>query len=87
VPNRTYRVIVRGRLSPGLVAAFEDFEAADVDRGLTHLVGTVPDQEALHRLFRLLSDLNIELVSVNPVSESQGQPDLPEVNEGSWSEN
>ncbi|HXN60606.1 MAG TPA: hypothetical protein VN886_09145 [Acidimicrobiales bacterium] len=60
---------MRGRLSPGLVAAFEDFEAADVDQGLTHLVGTVPDQEALHRLFRVLSDLNIELVSVNPVSE------------------
>jgi hypothetical protein len=73
VPRRTYRVVVRGRLSPALVAAFEDFEAGDVDGGLTPLVGTVSDQEALHRLFRMLSDLNIELVSVNPVRENDGQ--------------
>jgi hypothetical protein len=76
VPSRTYRVIVRGRLSAGLVAALEGFEPADCDQGLTHLVGTVPDLEVLHRLFRMLSDLNIELVSVNPVSEKDGQPDL-----------
>jgi hypothetical protein len=69
VPCNTYKVIVRGRLSPGLVNAFEGFEAADFDRGLTHLVGVVPDQEVLHRLFRVLRDLNIELVSVNPVIE------------------
>ncbi len=68
---RTYKVIVRGRLSPALVAGFEGFEAADFDRGLTHLVGIVPDQEVLHRLFRVLRDLNIELVSVNPVSEKR----------------
>jgi hypothetical protein len=36
---------------------------------LTHLIGQVPDQEALHRLFRQLRDPNIELVSVNPVGE------------------
>lgn len=67
MPSRTYKVVVRGRLSPGLVAAFEGFEAADFDQGTTHLVGVAPDQEVLHRLFRMLSDLNIELVSVNPV--------------------
>jgi hypothetical protein len=67
VPSGAYRVIVRGRLSPGLVAAFEGFQVADFDRGLTHLVGLGPEQEVLHRLFRVLLDLNIELVSVNPV--------------------
>jgi hypothetical protein len=75
VPGRTYRVTVRGRLSPGLVAAFEGFEAADFDQGLTHLVGVVPDQEILHRLFRMLNDLNIELVSVNPVKGPYGRPE------------
>jgi len=68
VSSSTYRVKVRGKLSPGLVAAFEGFEAVAFDGGLTHLVGLVPDHEVLHRLFRMLLDLNIELVSVNPVT-------------------
>jgi hypothetical protein len=65
----TFEVVVRGRLSTALVLALGEFEAAHSDGGLTHLIGVVPDQEALHRLFRQLSDLNIELVSVNPVGE------------------
>ena len=68
VPSRTYKVIVRGRLSPALVAACEGFGAADFDQGMTHLVGLVPDQQALHRLFRVLRDLNVDLESVNPVT-------------------
>lgn len=69
VPTPMYKVIVRGRLSPGLVTALEGFDAADCERGLTHLVGPVPDQDVLHRVFRVLRDLNIELISVNPLSE------------------
>jgi hypothetical protein len=65
-----YKVTDRERLSPALVAAFEGFEAADFDRGVTHLVGVVPNQAILHRLFGVLRDLNIELVSVNPVAEN-----------------
>ena len=70
VPMHTFEVIVRGRLSPALLAAFGDFEAAHVDGGgLTRLVGRA-DQNTLHELFRLLQDLSVELVSVNPVSEA-----------------
>jgi hypothetical protein len=67
---------VRGRLSPWIVAAFEGFDTAEFDRGLTSLVGLVPDQEVLHRLFRMLIDLNIELVSVNLVSGTESHSDL-----------
>ena len=67
--TRTFEVVVRGRLSTAILVAFGDFESARTDGGLTHLVGQVPDQEVLHRLFRQLRDLNIELVSVNPVGE------------------
>jgi hypothetical protein len=69
VPVQTFVVIVRGRLSPALLAAFGEFEASRFERGLTHLIGHLPDQEGLYRLFGLLRDLNIELVSVNPVGE------------------
>jgi hypothetical protein len=69
MPGGTFEVIVRGRLSPALVAAFDGFEQTHFDGGMTHLVGCVPSQGALHRLFHLLLDLNIELVSVNSVGE------------------
>ena len=66
MPIHTFKVVVRGRLSPAVLAAFGEFWATHVDRGLTHLVGHVSDQAGLYRLFGLLRDLNIELVSVNP---------------------
>ena len=70
MPIHTFEVIVRGRLSPALLAAFGDFEAAHVDGGgLTRLIGSA-DQDALRELFRLLQDLNVELLSVNPVGEA-----------------
>lgn len=65
MPIHTFEVVVRGRLSPALLAASGGFEATRFDRGLTHLIGRVPDQEVLYRLFGLLRDLNVELVSVN----------------------
>lgn len=63
----SFEIVVRGRLSPTLVVALDGFEVSCFDDGLTHLVGFVPDQSRLHSLLELLRDLNIELVSVNPV--------------------
>ena len=62
-----FEIVVRGRLSPTLAAAINGFEVSRCDRGLTHLVGWVSDQARLHGTLELLRDLNIELVSVNPV--------------------
>jgi hypothetical protein len=70
VPIRTFEVIVRGRLGPALLAACGSFEASEVDGGRTRLIGHGADQDALYGLFRLLQDLNVELVSVNPVGET-----------------
>lgn len=69
MPTHTFEVVIRGRLSPALRAAFGEFEATRFHRGLTHLIGHVRDQEGLYRLFGLLRELNIELVSVNPVDQ------------------
>ena len=69
----TFEIVVKGRLSPTLVAAIEGFEVTHCDQGQTHLVGWVPDQARLHSLLELLRDLNIELTSVNPVRS--GKPD------------
>lgn len=69
MPVERFEIVVRGRLSPHLVTALDGFDVSHCTDGLTHLVGPVPDQARIHGLFRLLSDLNIELVSVNPVAE------------------
>jgi hypothetical protein len=60
-------IVVRGKLSPALLASISGFDASYCTDGHTHLVGLVPDQARLHGLFNALHDLNIELVSVNPV--------------------
>jgi hypothetical protein len=61
-----FEIVVKGRLSPTLIAAIEGFEVSRCDHGASHLVGWVTDQAHLHSTLELLRDLNIELVSVNP---------------------
>lgn len=63
---QSFEIVVKGRLSPTLVAAIDGFEVIGVEEGRTTLVGWVPDQSRLHGTIELLRDLNIELVSVNP---------------------
>ncbi|MGA8368945.1 MAG: hypothetical protein WB765_02350, partial [Acidimicrobiales bacterium] len=72
-----YELVVRGRLSPTLAAAFEGFDVTRFEHGVTHLVGWVRDQSRLHSTLELLQDLNIELVSVNalPTSEPRRRRD------------
>jgi hypothetical protein len=84
VSAETYEIVVKGTLSPALVAAFDGFTVSRADHGLTHLVGWVPDQARLHGLLDLLRDLTIELVSVNPVSRNElSLPSRGGVTEGS----
>jgi hypothetical protein len=64
---QTFEIVVKGRLSPTLVAAIAGFEVSHCDLGMTYLVGWVPDQSRLHSTLELLRDLNIELTSVNPM--------------------
>lgn len=67
-----FEIVVRGRLSPTLRAALGEFEVTHCTDGLSHLVGPVPDQARIHGLFQLLLDLNIELISVNPINDEAG---------------
>jgi len=69
-----YEIVVKGRLSPTLAAAINGFDVSRCDQGLTHLVGWVSDQARLHGTLELLRDLNIELVSVNPVLNPDFRP-------------
>ena len=62
--------MVKGRLSPTLIAAIDGFEVSGVEDGRTTLLGWIPDQARLHSTIELLRDLNIALVSVNPAPNS-----------------
>jgi hypothetical protein len=44
-----------------------------VERGRTHLVGPIQDQAALHGLLEALAGVNIELISVNPVTPREAE--------------
>lgn len=69
-----FEIVIKGRLSPTLAAAIEGFDVSHCDHGLTHLLGWVSDQARLHGTLQLLRDLNIELVSVNPVLTPEVAP-------------
>jgi hypothetical protein len=69
-----FEIVVKGRLSPTLIAAFRGFEISRCDRGQTHMIGCVPDQAALHGTLGMLRDLNIDLVSINPHLEGRFSP-------------
>jgi hypothetical protein len=60
-----YRIVVRGRLSERLGAAFDDLEL-ERRQGETVLTGA-SDQAELHGVLERIRELGIELVSVNAV--------------------
>jgi hypothetical protein len=60
-----YAIKVRGRLSPTLVAEFEDLQlAASVEAAETVIHGPVTDQAALYGLLRRVEALGLELMEV-----------------------
>lgn len=66
--SETFEIVIKGAVSPELSAAFLDFDVTThVVNGRTYLIGAIQDQGKLHGLLEMLSSLNIELISVNPI--------------------
>lgn len=63
-----YRIVVRGELSQRYLPAFEGMTLAAGD-GQTAIIGPVVDQAHLHGLLDRVSDLGLELISVNATHE------------------
>jgi hypothetical protein len=68
VTSQIFEVVVRGRMSPELIAALDGFTIDTGEDGLTRVVGNVPDQPRLLGLLGAFDDLHIEVVSVNQVT-------------------
>jgi len=63
--RRSYRIVVRGRLSDRLGSAFAGMTLEPRD-GATALVGCVADQSQLFGLLERVRSLGLELVCVEP---------------------
>jgi hypothetical protein len=67
LPPDSFEVVVKGRLSDALIRG-TGTELVNCEGGLSRLIAPGFDQLRLHTLFELFQDLNIELVSVNSLS-------------------
>ncbi len=63
-----YRIVVRGRVSERLGAAFAGM-ALEPEEGATALVGAICDQSHLFGLLERVRSLGLELIRVEPVAE------------------
>ena len=63
-----YRIVVRGELSQRYTPAFEGMTLA-TGEGQTAITGPVTDQAHLHGLLNRVSDLGLDLLSVNVMLE------------------
>jgi hypothetical protein len=65
----THEIVLRGRLSDGLLGPFlDDFIVVLREAGLTRLVGAVRDSSHLHGLVAYLASINAQLISITPVT-------------------
>ncbi len=64
MPERFYRITVRGVLTERLAAAFEPLSLAGVGEGRTALAGVCVDSAALYGVLDRIRDLGLELLGV-----------------------
>ena len=62
-----YEIVIRGCIGD---AWFEEMKVTQQKDNLTSLRGRLTDQAALYGILRRISDLGIELISVNRLPES-----------------
>lgn len=76
-----YEIRVSGTLSETLLLAFPRF-TAEVKNGDTCLVGSLPDQAALHGTLRQVEALRLQLLEVRRCPSRRPAPDLAAPREG-----
>ena len=69
--TQTYQIKLEGHLDPQWSDWFDGWTLTHAEDGSTLLTGLAPDQAALHGLFVKIRNLNLKLISVNPVAPGQ----------------
>jgi hypothetical protein len=73
-----YEIRVKGHLDMSWSDWFDGMAIVHDGNGETLIAGTLLDQAALHGVLRKVSNLNLPLISVNPVdTEPQEDADKP----------
>lgn len=74
MPTRpTYEIVLRGRASARLLRPLlDDFTVDHTVDGVTRLVGGITDAAQLHGVVAHLTSVNIDLISVAPISTLPG---------------
>ncbi len=70
--SNLYQIRIHGTLDSQWANWFEGLAILSEEGGDTLLIGPVPDQAALHGLFKRFRDLGMPIVSVNPIEIGQG---------------
>lgn len=67
--SQRYEIRIRGQFSPRWHRVFSPFVVVEFDGYATRLSGLIPDEAALHGLFRRFEQNGVSLVSVNRLDE------------------
>ena len=71
----TYEIVIRGRASPRFLRPLlDDFTFDHTSSGVTRLTGEIRDAAHLHGVMAHLTSVNVELISITPVTESTQPP-------------
>lgn len=77
--NQYYEIRVKGHLDKSWADWLSGLEIVHDKTGDTLLIGSLPDQAALHGVLNRLRDLGVQLISVNPIDDAEtgDQPSDP----------
>lgn len=72
-----YEICVEGHLHKRRTALFEGLTATCKPDGTTLLIGSLPDQTALHSILLRIRNMNLKLISVRQISGNQEENPNP----------
>ena len=73
-PNQGFEIHIKENLSPNWMNWFDDYALTVTPNGESILAGAITDQSALHGLLAKIRDLNLTLISVNPIEPKETKP-------------
>lgn len=63
-----YEIKVKGHMDIKWADWFDGLQITHEEDGTTTLLGSIPDQSALHSILRKIRDLNMQLISIKQVN-------------------
>ena len=68
--NQTYQIRIEGHIGLDWSDLFSEVTVQQTDAGQTVLIGTLPDQTALHGVLMRIRDLGLSLLEVTRIDQT-----------------